>query len=209
MLPAGRWLEPPPERRSDDEHEGRQHDEAEGNLPDVGHWSISKCARTPSGLARWPISQVQPATRHEKEVLGRVLAYSSAMRIERESDLVEKLVDREVVRESNYMQVVIDTIEASDGTRRQRDVVIHPGAVAVVAVRPDGRILLVRQYRHAAGIVLLELPAGVLDRLDDGSIEDPAVAGPRELFEETGYRAKTWRKLGGFWTAPGFASEHM
>jgi ADP-ribose pyrophosphatase len=128
---------------------------------------------------------------------------------ERESDLVERLVDRQVVRKSNYMQVVADTIETADGERRERDVVLHPGAVAVVAVQPDGRILLVRQYRHAAGRILLELPAGTLDRLDDGSIEDPAVAGPRELSEETGYIAGTWRRLGGFWTAPGFASEHM
>ena len=131
------------------------------------------------------------------------------MPIERESDLVEKLVDRQVVRKSNYMEVVADTIETSDGQKRKRDVVLHPGAVAVVAVRPDGRIVLVRQYRHAAGTVLLELPAGTLDRLDDGSIEDPAVAGPRELSEETGYVATTWRRLGGFFTAPGFASEHM
>jgi ADP-ribose pyrophosphatase len=153
--------------------------------------------------------QVEAAIRHEKEVLGRGLAYSSAMRIERESDLVEKLVDRQVVRKSNYMQVVVDTIETTDGQRRERDIVLHPGAVAVLAIRPDGRILLVRQYRHAAGSVLLELPAGTLDKLDDGSIEDPAVAGPRELYEETGYTAKTWRRLGGFWTAPGFAREHM
>jgi ADP-ribose pyrophosphatase len=131
------------------------------------------------------------------------------MSIERESDLVEKLVDRQVVREGNYMQVVVDTIETPDGRRHERDVVLHPGAVTVVAVLPDSRILLVRQYRHAAGTVLLELPAGTLDRLEDGSIEDPAVAGPRELFEETGYTAKTWRRLGGFWTAPGFAREHM
>ena len=131
------------------------------------------------------------------------------MPIERESDLVEKLVERQVVRESNYMQVVVDTIETSDGQRRERDVVLHPGAVAVIGIRPDGRILVVRQYRHAAGRVLLELPAGTLDRLDDGSVEDPAVAGPRELFEETGYTAQSWRRLGAFWTAPGFASEHM
>jgi ADP-ribose pyrophosphatase len=131
------------------------------------------------------------------------------MKIERESDLVEKLVERHVVRESNYMQVVVDTIETTDGQRHQRDVVIHPGAVTVVAIRPDSRILLVRQYRHAAGTVLLELPAGVLDRLNDGSIEDPAVAAPRELYEETGHRAQNWRRLGGFWTAPGFANEHM
>src|SRR5207244_12217965 len=97
---------------------------------------------------------------------------------------------------SNYMTAVLDTVETVDGRKHQRDVVIHPGAVTVVAVLPDGRILLVRQYRHAAGTVLLELPAGTLDLLDDGSIEDPAVAGPRELSEETGYRAANWRRLG-------------
>jgi ADP-ribose pyrophosphatase len=131
------------------------------------------------------------------------------MPIERESDLVERLVERQVVRQSNYMQVVVDKIETSDGHLRERDVVLHPGAVAIIAVLPDSRILLVRQFRHAAGTVLLELPAGTLDRLGDGTIEDPAVAGPRELREETGYTAGSWRRLGGFWTAPGFASEHM
>jgi ADP-ribose pyrophosphatase len=131
------------------------------------------------------------------------------MPVERESDLSERLVDRQVVRKSNYMTVVADTIETPDGRKHERDVVLHPGAVTVVAILPDGRVLLVRQYRHAAGRILLELPAGTLDRLEDGSIEDPAVAGPRELSEETGYRAATWRRLGGFWTAPGFASEHM
>lgn len=107
------------------------------------------------------------------------------------------------------MTIVADTIETPDGRQHERDVVLHPGAVTVVAILPDGRILLVRQYRHAAGQVLLELPAGTLDRLEDGSIEDPAVAGPRELSEETGYRAANWRRLGAFWTAPGFASERM
>ena len=131
------------------------------------------------------------------------------MPVERESDLAERLVNRQVVRQSNYMTVVADTIETPDGRRHERDVVLHPGAVTILAILPNGRVLLVRQYRHAADRVLLELPAGTLDRLADGSIEDPAVAGPRELSEETGYRAATWRRLGGFWTAPGFASEHM
>lgn len=131
------------------------------------------------------------------------------MPVERESELNERLVDRQVVLKSNYMEIVQDTIETPDGRKHERDVVLHPGAVTVVAILPDGRVLLVRQYRHAAGRVLLELPAGTLDRLDDGSIEDPAVAGPRELSEETGHRAANWRRLGAFWTAPGFASEHM
>jgi ADP-ribose pyrophosphatase len=58
---------------------------------------------------------------------------------------------------------------------------------------------------------MLEIPAGTLDFIDRaaGIVEDPELAGPRELEEETGYRAATWRRLGSFWTAPGFASEHM
>jgi ADP-ribose pyrophosphatase len=68
---------------------------------------------------------------------------------------------------------------------------------------------MVRQYRVAVGEALLEVPAGTLDVAADGSIEDPAVAAPRELEEETGMRAGTWRLVARFFTAPGFASELM
>jgi ADP-ribose pyrophosphatase len=68
---------------------------------------------------------------------------------------------------------------------------------------------MVRQYRVAVGEALLEVPAGTLDVAADGSIEDPAVAAPRELEEETGMRAATWRLVARFFTAPGFASELM
>jgi ADP-ribose pyrophosphatase len=70
-------------------------------------------------------------------------------------------------------------------------------------------VLLVRQYRVAVGEALLEIPAGTLDVIDDGSIEDPERAAPRELEEETGMRAGTWRPIATFYTAPGFASELM
>ena len=70
-------------------------------------------------------------------------------------------------------------------------------------------MLLVRQYRVAVGEALLEIPAGTLDVMDDGSIEDPERAAPRELEEETGLRAGAWRLIASFWTAPGFASELM
>lgn len=66
-----------------------------------------------------------------------------------------------------------------------------------------------RQYRVAVGEALLEVPAGTLDVADDGSIEDPDLAAPRELEEETGMRAGTWRLIARFYTAPGFASELM
>ena len=81
--------------------------------------------------------------------------------------------------------------------------------MAIVALDAEDQVLLVRQYRSPAERVLLEIPAGTLDRRDDGSVEDPEVACRRELEEETGYRAGSWRLLGRFWTAPGFTSELM
>ncbi|TAJ99883.1 MAG: NUDIX hydrolase [Chloroflexota bacterium] len=97
----------------------------------------------------------------------------------------------------------------ADGRRSKRDVVGHPGAVAIVALDDQDRILMVRQFRLPAGRTLLEIPAGTLDRAADGSLEDPDLAAPRELEEETGFRAGSWDHLGSFWTAPGFATELM
>lgn len=131
------------------------------------------------------------------------------MTSERDEDLVEQLVDRQVLPGGTYLTFVRDTVATSDGLQHSRDVVLHPGAVTVVAVLPDRRVLLVRQYRHPSGEVLLELPAGTLDILDDGTVEKPLPAAQRELFEETGYRAGSWRKLAEFFTAPGFATELM
>ena len=81
--------------------------------------------------------------------------------------------------------------------------------MAILAIDDEDRVLLVRQFRVAVGEALLEVPAGTLDVADDGSIEDPELAAPRELEEETGMRARTWRLIARFYTAPGFASELM
>lgn len=123
--------------------------------------------------------------------------------------LRERLVSSEVLRRGRILEFRIDTVEAADGHRSTRDIAGHPGGVGVVAIDSQDRVLLVRQWRHATGMALLEVPAGTLDRDDHGSIEDHAVAGARELEEETGSRADTWRYLGGFYTAPGFTSELM
>jgi ADP-ribose pyrophosphatase len=124
-------------------------------------------------------------------------------------ELNERLVKRQVVHEGNYMTFTRDTIVDPEGKEHTRDIVLHPGAVTIAALTDDRQLVLVRQYRHAAGEALLELPAGTLDRQPDGSMEDRLVAAKRELTEETGYQAYNWRELGTFFTAPGFASELM
>jgi ADP-ribose pyrophosphatase len=122
--------------------------------------------------------------------------------------LEERVVARELIHRGRYLEFRIDTIERADGSGGTRDVVGHPGAIAVLAVDDDGRLLLVRQWRIPAARAMLEIPAGTLD-VHDGVTEDPDLAARRELEEETGHRASTWRKLSEFWTAPGFATELM
>lgn len=124
-------------------------------------------------------------------------------------DLVERVIASETRFRGHYLEVRVTRVERSDGSIHTRDVLVHPGAVGIVALDAEGRVLLVRQWRVPAGAALLEIPAGTLDRHPDGSTEDPAVAAPRELEEETGQRAGSWRLLGKFWTAPGFATELM
>ncbi len=122
--------------------------------------------------------------------------------------LREDVVARRLVHEGKFMRFRVDTIRGPDGREHSREIVDHPGAVAILPLLGD-ELLLVRQWRLAADRAMLEIPAGTLDRRDDGTIEPPDEAAPRELAEETGHSARTWRRLGRFWTAPGFATEEM
>lgn len=127
-----------------------------------------------------------------------------------DEDLRETVIGSEILHHGRLGDFRIDTVRFSDGRTSTREILGHPGAVAIVAIDPDDNVLFVRQWRTAAGRAMLEIPAGTLDIVDAaGTIEDPELAAPRELEEETGYRAGTWRKLAAFWTAPGFASELM
>jgi ADP-ribose pyrophosphatase len=127
-----------------------------------------------------------------------------------QADLTEQVVGSKTIYSGKYLTFRIDTVERTDGSRAEREVVGHPGAVAILAVDDAERVLMVRQYRAPAARILLESPAGTLDiDPDSGAIEDPNLAAPRELEEETGYRAGSLRLLTSFWTAPGFATELM
>lgn len=98
----------------------------------------------------------------------------------------------------------VDTLEAPDGSRYTREVVEYGVAVVLVPVAADGRLLMVRQYRHPTGKWLLEMPAGGVDD-DDAS---PDAAAQRELREETGFRGKLTR-IGGLYLAPGYSEEYQ
>jgi len=112
-------------------------------------------------------------------------------------------VDERVVHQGHVVTFAVGTFEGPDGSRFERDVIRHPGAVSVVAVDGDGMAVLVRQYRAALDDWILELPAGKLDV--DG--EDPMVCAQRELVEEVGLEAAEWELLAAFHHSPGFCDE--
>lgn len=95
-------------------------------------------------------------------------------------------------------------VRLPDGNHSKREVITHPGAAAIVAIDADGKILLVRQYRTAAGKVLREIPAGTLN-----AEEPPAECAARELQEETGYKPGKLEPLTGFYPAPGYTTEFI
>ena len=126
---------------------------------------------------------------------------------DRSSAVPAQLIDRSVPFAGRLLRVELDqarepVARGDYGPVVNREVVRHPGAVAVVAVTPDQRLVMVRQYRYAAGRFLLEIPAGTLE-----PGEDPEDTARRELREETGYSAKNLRPLGSFFSAPGFCDE--
>lgn len=115
-----------------------------------------------------------------------------------------KILKSEMAFKGGHIQVRVDRVIEPAGHETTREIVLHPGAVCVVARHGDDEVLLIRQYRHSAGSELLEIPAG---GLDPG--EDPLDCARRELEEETGYRAANIIPRGSFWTTPGFTTEYM
>jgi len=116
--------------------------------------------------------------------------------------LTEKRIESQIVFSGKILHVRLDRVLLPNGNESTREVVDHPGAVAIVPVTDDGRVILVRQYRYPVEEILLEIPAGKLD-----SGEAPEECALRELEEETGFRAGKLEKLTSFYSTPGFSNE--
>ena len=118
--------------------------------------------------------------------------------------LYEPTVETKEIFQGKMISLQVETVQLPNGKLTTREVVRHPGAVAVLAITQDNHILFVKQYRKAIDRVSLEIPAG---KLEKG--EEPSLAAQRELEEETGFKAKSWKHLHSFFTSPGFADEVM
>ncbi|MGE0598612.1 MAG: NUDIX hydrolase [Dehalococcoidia bacterium] len=115
-----------------------------------------------------------------------------------------RLISTSTAYAGRLFNVTLDTLEMDGGVIAHREIIKHPGAVCMVPVTPEGNLLLVTQYRHAAGRRLLELPAGTLE-----PGEDPLAAASRELQEEVGRLPGRVEALGGFYVAPGYTTEYI
>lgn len=120
------------------------------------------------------------------------------------ADLTEHALSREQVFPGKLLDVRRDRVRLPDGHEGVREYVIHPGAVVIIPITADGRLLFERQFRYPVGLTILELPAGKIDRG-----EPIEACARRELLEETGYVAATWRHLGVMHPCVGYSNERI
>ena len=122
------------------------------------------------------------------------------------TDEYQHLRERGLTQESIYrgrvVKLRVDTVALPDGQMANREIVEHPGAVAILPITDDGQVVMVRQFRYAIGRITLEIPAGTCEPGED--VDETA---RRELLEETGFEASSWRYLGEFFVAPGYSTE--
>ena len=115
-----------------------------------------------------------------------------------------EFIRSEILLKGRAFKIRRDTLKTPDGGETKLDIIEHGGSVVIIPIDSDGNILFVRQYRHAAGVELLELPAGTRDE------EEPyEQCAAREIREETGMEAVRLVKVGEFFLAPGYSTEHM
>ncbi|TYR82518.1 NUDIX hydrolase [Priestia megaterium] len=116
--------------------------------------------------------------------------------------LIEKTISSKKLFSGRVIDLCVEEVELPNGKTSTREVVKHPGAVAVIALTQDHKLVMVKQYRKAMDRILVEIPAG---KLEKG--EQPIVTAKRELEEETGYTCKELKHVISFYTSPGFADE--
>ena len=116
--------------------------------------------------------------------------------------LIETTVSSQTVYRGHFLELRRDEVALPDGAVAAREYVIHPGAVMIVAVLPDGRLVMERQYRYPVRQTMIEFPAGKLDAGEGG-----LACAQRELWEETGYKARRWAKAGVMHPVIGYATE--
>jgi len=114
----------------------------------------------------------------------------------------ETLLSTRRIHTGKVLKLDLDTVALPNGRTTELEILRHPGASAVVPLKDDGKVVLIRQLRHAAGGFIYEIPAGKLDHQ-----EDPKLCAARELEEEVGYCAGKLTLLTSIWTAPGFTDE--
>lgn len=116
-----------------------------------------------------------------------------------------RLVEKQVVFEGKKVRLELHHLENQEGERTRREVCVHPGAVVVLPLLEDGRVVLIKNRRYTiGGLYLMELPAGTLEKG-----EDPMNCAGRELLEETGYLAGRLKVLGSFYSSPGILTEKL
>ena len=115
-----------------------------------------------------------------------------------------ELLRSEILLKGRAFAIRRDWMKTPDGRETKFDIIEHGGSVVIIPLDSDGNLLFVRQYRHATGQDLLELPAGTLEKNDD-----PDVCAAREIREETGFAAGKLEQLGQFYLAPGYSTEFM
>lgn len=118
------------------------------------------------------------------------------------TDFTERTLSSKTIYEGKIIDVKLDRVELPDGKTSDRELVYHPGAVAIIALTEEGRILMVRQFRKPLERSIVEIPAG---KLEKG--ENPEACARRELEEETGFRCDELEHVTSFYTSPGFSDE--
>ena len=122
---------------------------------------------------------------------------------EEDKKLREEWKSTKEIFDGRILHVIDDTVICPNGNEASRELIRHVGAVCVVPITDDGKVIVERQFRYPIDKVITEIPAGKLD----SKSEDPLLAAKRELREETGYTAEEWISLGGFYPAPAYSDE--